>query len=509
MSIIVPQVPQQSVEPPRIQPAADETTFGGGPGLAAEGQQIQEVAGHANEIATFEKIRADQTAVQAASSQLDGIQAKLLTDPKEGLPAYQGINAITGHEKIVTEYQKQANDISRNLQPDQQGAFTRMATEGLKALNDHAMSYVNSQIEQHDRNTFESAITNKTQLAALNYGQPNTVNMMLNQTDKMAAARAARLGLDEDQTQDLMRQIHTNFHETVLSQMVNDPNFMKQAKAYFADHKNDMDAESQDRVRDLLDTVPKQREETAKQQQADYYKANLKQALEASWDGKMSLGEVQRLFRDGKLDKADYDTLASRYDKPDAQVMNSFVQSDPATFNAIRNAQLTGAKDPREVQHDIAQAFADKKISPDDGKYLMSMNSEKPPTPRDKYIDAAAATVRDSANRYLAESHFFGLVDNKKEASAEADNLVQQFYSSVDKSKAQTTKQIDDLRDHIIAQGAAKRYPGLGKLDKMPDVVIDIQGNVTRLLNPDQHSGLKPRYRITPTTETDTASKEK
>src|SRR5579863_8899794 len=120
MPIIIPQDTPQSVEPPHIQPVADETTFGGGPGLAAEGAQIQEVAQHTNEIATFEKIRADQTAVQAATAQLAAVHSKLLTDPKEGLPAYQGINAMTGHDKIMAEYQKTANELAKGLQPDQQ-----------------------------------------------------------------------------------------------------------------------------------------------------------------------------------------------------------------------------------------------------------------------------------------------------------------------------------------------------------------------------------------------------
>ena len=99
-------------------------------------------------------------------------------------------------------------------------------------------------------------------------------------------------------------------------------------------------------------------------------------------------------------------------------------------------------------------------LSHDDGKFLTQMIQEKPPTTRDKYIDAAANTVRDSANRYLASTNFFGIQTDasKQKASQEADALVNNFYNAVDKSKVQSTKDIDDLRDHIIQQGATQRY---------------------------------------------------
>lgn len=508
MAIVIPQVEPQAVEPPRIQEVANEETFGGGPGLAAEGQQTQEVAAHANEIATFEKIRADQTAVQAGAAQLADIQNRLITDPNNGLPAYQGVNAMEGHDKVIAEFQKQANAISKNLQPDQQGAFNREAVMLGRALDEHATAYVSKQLEQHDTNTFDAAFTNYMQAASLNYGSDKTVAQLKNSIDNMVGARAKRLGLDEDETKAFKFGLDTKFHESVLSQMVNDPAMMPKAKEYFEAHEDEMDADSRDRIRQLIDAVPKQREETAKQQQSDYYKAQMHQAMEDMFNGKMSLGEAQRRFTNGQLDQADYDILQSQLNKPDAQVMRTFMQSDPQTFNEIRNAQLTGSSDPAEIQRMIARGSADKKITADDGKYLLSMTSDKPPTTRDKYIDAQANAIRDFGNRYFAETNMFGMTTNKDKTSQSTENLVSNFYNSVDKSKAQTTKQIDDLRDHIIQQGAIQRYPGLGKLDKMPDVVIDVKGRVTRLLNPDQHSGLKPKYRIVPTAETESDKKE-
>lgn len=252
MAIIIPQEEPQSVNPPRIQPTADETTFGGGPGIESQNQGMQEIAKATNEIATFEKIRADQTAVQGALAPLTQKMSELMTDPKTGLPAYQGVNAMDGHDKVIAEYQKTANQLSAKLQPDQQGAFNREALQMGQHLNEYAMAHVNKQLEQHDSNTFSASVQNYTTLASNMYGNPNAVKDSADTIDKMAGARAKRLGLDPDETENFMRNIHSQFHESVLSQMVNDPNFQKQAEQYFADHKDEMDIDSQERVRKML-----------------------------------------------------------------------------------------------------------------------------------------------------------------------------------------------------------------------------------------------------------------
>jgi hypothetical protein len=517
MPIIIPQVEPQTVNPPRLEPVANETTFGGGPGLAAEGEQIQKTAGASNEIAEFgklEKIRNDQIAVQAATSQLDAIHNNLINDPDAGLPAYKGANAMAGHDHVIAEYQKNANDIAKTLQPDQQGAFNKFALQGFKTLNDHAMGYVRGQMEQHDTNTYAAALQNKIQLASNNYANPDAVKTMKDQIDLMAGARAKRLGLNPEETEDFMRKAHTNFHESVLSQMVNDPNAMGQAKQYFKANKGEMDVESQDRVRNLIDAVPKQRTAEAKAAQTEFYKNNMKQAMLDMFDGKMTLSEAQRRFRNGQLDKADYDTLENRLHEPDANKTRSFNQSDPKTFNEIRQSLLDGSKDPGEIQRMISKGTTTRQgdkylITDEDGKYLTGLNREKPPTPRDRDIDSHAKTIRDFGDQFFATTNIFGVQTDasKKKTSEESEAIVNDFYNRVDKGHVQS-EDLADVRDQVLKTAAAKRYPGLGKLDKMPDVVIDVKGKVTRLLNPDQHSGLKPKYTITKTAEADKDAKE-
>jgi hypothetical protein len=499
MAIIIPEVNPEPLPNVRAQPAASLETFGGGAGAQAVSQENQKLANAAAEIAEFEKIRADQTAVQEASASLSALNTDLLTNPKTGLPSYKGTNAMAGQDKLWTEFRKGANKIASTLTgQQQQGAFTKIALSMGDSFNQYVNAHVSKELEKHDEQTFSSLLENETQRGAMAYGNDHILNDTLSKINGFAEARAQRLGLDENEKKKFMRQIHTNYHETVLSQMVNDPGALKQAKAYFSAHREDMDVESQDRVRNLFDVVPKQQEEASKKAKTDYYNANMRQAMLDMFDGKLTLSEAQRRFRQDILDKSDYNILESRLNKPDAAAMRSFLISDPETFNTIRQAQLSGSKDPGEIQRMIAKGAASKDVTPDDAKYLLTINSERPPTSRDRYIEAAANNIRDFGNRYFAETNFFGMPKNKDKTSRETEALLTDFYTAVDKAKAQQGEQIDELRDRVLKTAMQNRYPGLGSLEKAPDVVIDIKGKVARLLNPDQHSVLQPRYRIVP-----------
>jgi hypothetical protein len=235
----------------------------------------------------------------------------------------------------------------------------------------------------------------------------------------------------------------------------------------------------------------------ADQELKQFHDTHMRSTMLDMFDGKLTLSEAQRRFANGELGKSDFDILEQKLNTPGFAAMRSFVASDPETFNEIRKAQLTGSKSPGEIQRMIAQGAGSKGITPDDGKYLLTINSEKPPTPRDKYIEAQAKNLRDFGDRYFAES-FLGMPIHKEKTSQEAHSLVSDFYNAVDKSQAQG-EDIDKIRDRALKAAMQSRFPGLGNLDKVPDVVIDVKGRVVRVLNPDQHSGLKPKYRITHT----------
>ena len=323
------------------------------------------------------------------------------------------------------------------------------------------------------------------------------VNSNYAMAQNAAQAYADRKGLEDPQTERLLRQVRTNFNETVLTAMINDPKAYDRAKDYFSDHKMEMDTDSRDRVQRLFETVPKQQEEAAKSNQEQFYKANERQAMLDNFDGKMTLSEAQRLFRENKISEPFYNQMSAKLSKPDAFIKDPLTTSDPATFNSIRQAQLTGSQDPGTIQRMIMKASANKEIGPEDGKYLLSMEKDQPPTPRDKQIEANAGYLRDVGNRYFSSTNMFGVQTDalKQKASQESEAMVQDFYSQADKSKAQG-EDLEKLRDQVRDTYARKQFPGLPP-GEMPSIAIGIKGQVTQLLNPDEQSQRKADWTIT------------
>lgn len=511
MAIIAPDVNPQPIPGVRLQPLANETTFGGGPGLAQNGQEVQKIAGSAGEvgalelvhqqkIAQFEQEKADQTAVQDATAKLSAVHTDLLTNRETGLPAYQGVNALKGQNVLWQQYQKSANELSQGLNGfAQQSAFNVHALGMGETFLQNVKAHVTQELDKHDAKSFEALVNNKATESGISYGNSDALAMNNSMVNDATAARAQRLGLDPEETEKFTRTVKTGYHEDVISQMVNDPAFLGKAKEYFNTYKGEMDSQSKDRVSNLFDTVPKQHEASAKAAQEQYYKVNMRTAMTDMFDGNLTLSEVQRRFRENKLSESDYNSLASKLSKPDAAIQNSFLTSNPQTFNEIRQAQLTGSKSPGEIQRMIMKGSQAKDIVPDDGKYLLNINSEKPPTPRDKQVESYANNLRDFGSRYFAETNFFGMQTDstKQKANDAAESLVNNFYTQADKTRAQG-KDLEDLATQVKKTAMQSRFPGLGNLDKAPDVVIDVKGRVVRLLNPDQHSGLKPKYKITP-----------
>lgn len=231
------------------------------------------------------------------------------------------------------------------------------------------------------------------------------------------------------------------------------------------------------------------------QEVSKQFETNMRQTTLDMLDNKMTGSEAQRLFTTGQLSRQDFEAVNRRLGVPEVGAERSFMISDPQAFNDIRQAQLTGSKSPGEIQRMIAGTPG---ITREDAKYLMTMNNENPPTARDKYIESQANSLRDFGSRYFAETGLFGQQTNQDKTSKESQALVQNYYSAVDKAKAQG-EDIDKIRDSVLKTALNDKFPGISKLDKMPDVVIDVKGRVTRLLSPDEHSGLKPKYRITST----------
>jgi len=262
----------------------------------------------------------------------------------------------------------------------------------------------------------------------------------------------------------------------------------------------------------MIDVQSRQMAELAKFQKEQVYDGNMRDAMLDMFDGKLTLSEVERRFRNDTLKKSDYDILESKLVKPDYQILREMQVSDPSTFSDIRSAQLDGSKSQGELYRMIAQGNADGKITGDDAKYLTTMSKNVPPDPRDQQIAAEAQAVQDFGNRYFQQSvgdylpvNVPGVSDipvKKEQTAKDVQGLMSDFYKRVDKEGAQGER-IGQIRNQVIQDYAKKRYPEIGRMTDIPQVVVGIDGKIQRLLAPAAPTKLRGQFRITRTGATD------
>ena len=104
-------------------------------------------------------------------------------------------------------------------------------------------------------------------------------------------------------------------------------------------------------------------------------------------------------------------------------------------------------------------------------------------------------------NYYTPEAgvltRMFGQSDTeKKKVLDDSEHIVKNFINQADKEKA-TGDRLSEIREEVKMNAMQEKYPGLGNYKNAPDIVINAQGHVIRVLNPDEKSKLTARYKIT------------
>lgn len=253
MAIIAPEVAPEPI--PSVQDQADTnlTTFGGGAGAEAASQEIQKIAGQAGDIATFERIRFDQTAVQEAKAKLSGIYSDLLYHPETGVLSSRGVNSIKVQEEAANKFKKASNDISSDLNGDAQvGAFNREALTMWEGFSKTSMAHASEEMDKHQVQTFGALVKNETDRGAFAYGDPQTRGHILNGLNTAADQYAISRGLGDEEKKLLKTTVESNFHEKTIDAMVSAPGFYPAAKEYYYANKDQIDSNTRERIEKVL-----------------------------------------------------------------------------------------------------------------------------------------------------------------------------------------------------------------------------------------------------------------
>lgn len=504
--LIAPEVNPEPIRAPDIQPAATVETFGGGQGLEKINQQVQNIAETGGELAAFAKIGADQQAVEeAVGSKLSPFLTQLQQDSISKIHQASSMDEVhAAHDAALESYNKTAKKIGSDLTNGNQiAAYNKHAYSMGDSFNRVITASTYERGKALDKSAFTSYVDNTTAQAALSWGNlqskdANGITQQQKNIDTLsdhADQYGFRNGMNPDEVKELKSKVLSNYHANVIDRMLSDDQ-SKVANQYFSDYKDQItQLDTRDNIETNLDKIPKQKEAQAKQAVEDKYKSNGRDALINLIDGKMSLSEVQRLYKNDDIDKSTYEHIQGKLSRPD--IYEKAEESDPEVFNNVRQAQLNKSATPNEILRMISDGQADKEIRPDDAQYLKGMTKDMPASPQDKAVEAQANSIRDFGNRYFSDTSFFGKQKNEDRAKSEVNDMVSQFYRSADGSKA-TGEQLKDIRNQVIENAVRKKYPGIPP-GKLPDIVVDIKGKVTRLLTPEEPSVAKPKYRVTPT----------
>lgn len=252
MAIIIPEESPQPVQPPRLQPLADETTFGGGPGVAQQTQEVQKIAASTGEIATFEKLRADQTAVEEAQAKMSAAHEDILYNPKNGVLGSKGVDALQAQDDGRKRFETTANQVAKTLHgPQQTGAFQKWVQGQAANFNKVTMVHVDQQLAEHDKQSLSELIKNQSSLAALGHGDPEIIASAFSTVDDNLDHFISRNRLDADAANQLKSDTHSSMHSNVVSEMLKQ-GFSDQATAYFKANRSDINPEFQEKISDAI-----------------------------------------------------------------------------------------------------------------------------------------------------------------------------------------------------------------------------------------------------------------
>lgn len=252
MALNAPDVTPSVVPSVRAESDANTTTFGGGPGLQEQGQEIQKISDEAGNIGTFEKIRADQTAVEGARAQMSQTILDKLYNPQTGILKSKGLDSLQAGQTGINDLKKNFNGIVDSLNGDEQkGAASKVAIEMVDNANRQVMAHVDNQMTEYHQTAMDSTVQTQSALAALGHGDQKTVDTSIANVNSATENFISSQRLDQ-QSADILRQKNSDivYSSTIEGMMKHQTG--TQAQEFFDANKDKISPETQEKLSDAL-----------------------------------------------------------------------------------------------------------------------------------------------------------------------------------------------------------------------------------------------------------------
>lgn len=511
------RVSTEALPAPQADTTAAPEAFGGGRAAdrtyaAAQGvledQMVRQDAQAKAEEKLFleQKRKADEIVVQ----DFDLATAQAQQDIDTKIKSLRGRDAMRAPDVADQEWKKASENLRKNLyNDDQRLAAHRIENARKEMLYKTAQDHAFVESEKYDDSNTSAYLETVRNDAYLNAMDDERIGLSIFQQRAALEKYGTRKGLTgSDALKGMIAEAVSDTHMGVIEKRVGNGD-IPSARAYYKAHEKELIGKESLKFPEYFDALEKRQKAEADNAKKNQYDATLRKNMIDAFSGKLTLTELQRQFRADETDVSDYKSMAHIVADPDFLFMRPDKLTDPATFNEIRQAQISGSKSQGEILRMITTAMADGKIANNaiqgkDGEYLIKLTKEQvPQTPTDSQTEAQANYVRDFAGRYLADQdNFFDQFipegeKDKAKRDAEVEGVVSDFFRRVDKEQAQGER-IDEIAKEVIGEKVKKQFPGVNRMEDIPHVVIDAKGKVHRVLNPEQKSKLKANYRVVP-----------
>lgn len=369
MAIIAPNVDPNPGPAVRIQSPESPETFGGGAGLEAVDHQVQKITDKAADIVTYEQVRADQTAVNNATSEYSKVQTDLMTNPQSGVLAAKGTNVFEVQDKAAQQLKQTADKLQEGLQGEYQKIpFQRKARDMQAQFTQTSNMHAMREIDQQQRESYQALVENETTRGALLYNDPKASNQILEDLKRSTELHAGLQGLDQQQGEKLLRGVTSNYYENTIDQMLKDNNMAPVAKYYYDTHKDDMTLKARERVeKSLNEGVLRHDSLTAA--------AEIKQNNPGSETAALEEAEKIPNLEQRELTKK---LLSTDYQQDRAAIRND---QDATFLNVTQRVSKSGLTDPADIRLSIPPSTWNR-MRPDQKDAVLKSGQTSETSPR-------------------------------------------------------------------------------------------------------------------------------
>lgn len=234
---------------PDVRRTAAETNLSTGVGVeeakAGKAQAVEQLgqgltnagAGFAA-IAAEERAKANEAANLEASNKLARWTNERLYNPDTGALTVRGKDAQPLPEAVGGEFEKYADDVANTLKtPEQKEAFAKLRARQGTELDLQLRRHTYGEMQNFYADELKGMVTNATQTAIANAGEPRVVGDNLNAVTDAITKGAKRLGMGPEETKGALDSARTQIHVGVVHRLLAEGKD-KAAATYYAGVKD-------------------------------------------------------------------------------------------------------------------------------------------------------------------------------------------------------------------------------------------------------------------------------